>query len=67
MADRCDLCGGTLLPGKTELEILRGNDRILIQDVAADICRQCGEAYLSVEVSAQLDRSLDRFGNSGRQ
>jgi YgiT-type zinc finger domain-containing protein len=61
------LCGGKLLPGAIELTIRRGSDQLLIQGVAADICQQCGEAYLSAEVSAQLGRSLDRLEDSGRQ
>lgn len=53
--DRCDLCGGELTPGKTTLEIWRGEELVVIKDVPADVCRQCHEAYLSARVSAQLD------------
>ncbi len=56
--DRCDLCGGELRPGKTTLEIWRGGELIIIRDVPADVCHQCGEAYISAAMSEQLDQFL---------
>ena len=55
VVDRCDLCGGELRPGKTTLEIWRGEELLVIYDVPADVCEQCGEAYLSANVSERLD------------
>jgi len=52
--DRCDLCGGELRSGKTTLEIWRNGELIVLQDVPADVCQQCGEAYLSAEMSGKL-------------
>jgi len=59
ISDQCDFCGGELVSGKTTLEIWHKGDLVIIRDVPADICQQCGEAYLSVETSEQLDRFLD--------
>ena len=56
--DRCDLCGGTLQPGQTTLEIWRGDTLLVIKDVPADVCQQCHEAYLSAATSEQLDLFL---------
>ena len=56
--DRCDLCGGELKPGKTVLEIWRGEELLVIRDVPADVCQQCNEAYVSAHVSEQLDHFL---------
>ena len=58
LTDRCDLCGGELRPGRTTLEIWRGEELIVIRDVPADVCRQCREAYISASVSEQLDHFL---------
>ncbi len=55
LVDRCDLCGGELEPGKTTLEIWRGDELIVIKDVPADVCQQCHEAYISARVSERLD------------
>ncbi len=59
--DRCDLCSGELAPGKTTLEIWRGEQLIVIRDVPADVCQQCNEAYISADVSERLDRFLVEY------
>jgi YgiT-type zinc finger domain-containing protein len=56
--DRCDLCNGELKPGKTTLEVWRGEELVVIRDVSADVCQQCKEAYISADVSIQLDTFL---------
>ncbi len=60
-SDRCDLCGGELKPGRTTLEIWRGDELLVIKDVPADVCQQCREAYLSASVSAQLDQFVKDY------
>ncbi len=59
--DRCDLCGGELKPGKTTLEIWRGEELLVIKDVPADVCQQCNEAYISADVSERLDHFLSEY------
>ena len=56
--DRCDLCSGELAPGKTTLEIWRGDQLVVIRDVPAAVCLQCNEAYISPNVSERLDHFL---------
>ena len=53
--DRCDFCGGTLTPSEKTLEFWRGEELIVIRNVPADVCQQCGEGYFSAEVSRKLD------------
>lgn len=48
--DLCDLCGGELASDTTSLEIWRNENLIVLRDVPADVCQQCGEAYFSPEV-----------------
>ncbi len=58
----CCFCKGTktLDPGTTEF-IARVHDRVIvIRDVPAFICRQCGEAYYSAETSRRIDIVMDR-------
>ena len=59
--DRCDLCGGELSAGTTSLEIWRDEELVVLRDIPADVCQQCGEAYLSPEVSEKLDRFLEEY------
>ena len=61
IVDRCDLCGGELRPGHATLEIWRDSDLIVLRDIPADVCQQCGEAYLTAEISEKLDRFLDEY------
>jgi len=56
--DQCALCGGALQPGETILEIWKGKELIVIKDVPADVCQQCQDAYISPEVSEQLDHFM---------
>ena len=56
--DLCDLCGGELAPGTTSLDIWRDDELIVLRDVPADVCQQCDEAYISPEVSEQIDLFL---------
>lgn len=59
--DLCDLCGGVLKSDSTTLEIWRGEELVVIKDVPADVCQNCGEAYLAAQVSARLDDFLDEY------
>ncbi|MDM8522280.1 type II toxin-antitoxin system MqsA family antitoxin [Desulfococcaceae bacterium HSG8] len=59
--DRCDLCGGILSAGKTSLEIRRNGDIIILNDIPADLCEQCGESYISAEISEKLDHFLEEY------
>jgi YgiT-type zinc finger domain-containing protein len=59
--DRCDLCSGELRPGQTVLEIWRGEDLVVIRDIPADVCQQCQEAYISANVSVQLDHFMVEY------
>ena len=57
--DQGDLCGAALKPGETTLEIWRGEELLVLKNVRGDVCQQCNEAYLSADVSEQLDHFLE--------
>lgn len=59
--DQCDLCSGELNPGKTTLDIWHDSKLIIIQDISADVCEQCGEAYLTPGISEKLDQFLAEY------
>ncbi len=59
--DLCDLCGGELAPGKTSLEIRYNGELIILNDIQATICGQCGESYLTADISEKLDRFLAEY------
>jgi YgiT-type zinc finger domain-containing protein len=56
----CVICKtGTTQPGKTTYSIVKNNRVIIIQDVRADICENCGEAYFSPETSEWLSKKVN--------
>ncbi len=54
--ERCDLCGGVLETHVTDFEFRRGGQRIVVEDVLADVCQQCGEKYIDAETMRQIER-----------
>jgi YgiT-type zinc finger domain-containing protein len=50
---KCTLCKtGVTHPGKTTVTLQRGDSVVLIRDVPAQICEDCGEYFLD-EVTAR--------------
>jgi len=59
----CIICkNGTTEPGKVTVTLERGGSIIAIKEVPADICNNCGEYYLSEEMTQEvLKRAEDAF------
>jgi YgiT-type zinc finger domain-containing protein len=57
--DRCALCNGRLEEGTTEFMARAGGEVVIINDVPAFVCEQCGEAYYSVETSRKIDAVMN--------
>jgi YgiT-type zinc finger domain-containing protein len=53
--DRCSFCKGKLREGKTEFLARAAGEVIVIKDVPAYVCDQCGEAYYTAEISRKID------------
>ena len=53
--DHCALCNGNLEEGTTEFMARAGGEVVIINDVPALVCEQCGEAYYSLETSRKID------------
>ncbi len=52
---RCVVCrGGHCAPGTTTQTMHRNRTTLVIQQVPADVCDSCGEAYLSGDVAKEL-------------
>jgi YgiT-type zinc finger domain-containing protein len=63
--DRCYFCGGRLSPALTTLPFVIGSSVVVVKQVAADVCTQCGEAVMSSDVAAAVDGLLKQAYNSG--
>ena len=52
---KCVICKqGETLAGSATVTLERGQTTVVIKDVPADVCENCGEHYLSEEVSARI-------------
>lgn len=51
----CSFCKGKLRKGETEFLAHAAGEVIVIKDVPAYVCEQCGEAYYTAEISRKID------------
>jgi YgiT-type zinc finger domain-containing protein len=56
MADKCFFCKGKLAEEKVNVDFRWGKDLIVIEDVPATVCRQCGEKYFDAQVYREMER-----------
>jgi YgiT-type zinc finger domain-containing protein len=58
---KCSFCEGNLQKGKTEFVARVENEVIVIKEVPAYVCEQCGEAYYTPEISRKIDEVMREF------
>ena len=58
---RCPLCGGYLHDGDTAIPFLSGNKIVVVKDVPAEICDDCGEPYMKSHVVERIEELFDRL------
>ena len=52
---KCVLCKqGETKPGKVTVTLQRGETTVIIKDVPADVCENCGEYYLSEDMTEKV-------------
>ena len=52
---KCVICKtGETAPGKATVTLQRGETVVVIKDVPAQICRECGEYYLDESAAARV-------------
>ncbi len=65
-AMKCVICKlGETRPGKTAVTLERGKMTLVLKGVPAEVCQNCGEAYVSAELSRQLFESAETASRSG--
>ena len=57
----CSLCGGILREGKTELVIKLEDQAVVIKNLPAYVCEDCGEAYFTPDTSRKIDKIMKEF------
>jgi YgiT-type zinc finger domain-containing protein len=65
-AMKCVICKhGETRPGKATLSATEGDCTLVVKDVPADICSNCGEEYLSEDVGRRVSALLDEMLQRG--
>jgi YgiT-type zinc finger domain-containing protein len=64
---KCAICGGIQKEEATKLELWVDGKLIVIEDVPAKVCENCGEKYFSATVSKQVDVLLESAGEAKRK
>lgn len=65
---KCVICKhGETQPGKTTVTLEREGMTLVFKGVPADVCTNCGEAYVGEEVSSQLLTVAEEAARSGVQ
>ncbi len=57
----CPLCGGKMSNDTTHAPFFIGNKIIVIKDVPAEVCADCGEAYMKSSVVGRIEELLDKL------
>ena len=57
---QCPLCGGRKEPGSTTYTVDLGTGLIVVRDVPALVCSQCGEEWIAPDVAVRPEDVVNR-------
>lgn len=57
---RCPMCGGRKGPGKTTYSVDLGTGVVVVRNVPAETCAQCGEEWIGPEVARVLEEIVEK-------
>lgn len=57
--DVCPICGGTKKRGKTTFTADMGFGIVVVRDVPATVCSQCGANWIGDPVAAKLEKIVE--------
>ncbi len=64
----CVLCrNGTIAPGLVTVTLQRGRTTVILKEVPADVCPNCGEHYLSSETTALVLARAEAAARNGAE
>jgi YgiT-type zinc finger domain-containing protein len=63
----CPICGGAKTPGVTTYTVDLGSGVIVVRDVPAMVCEQCGEEWIGAETARTLEGLVEAARKSKRQ
>ncbi|MFH1738330.1 MAG: type II toxin-antitoxin system MqsA family antitoxin [bacterium] len=63
----CPLCGGVKKPGKTTYSVDLGFSVIVVRNVSAQVCSQCGEEWIAPDTAEKLEQITEEARKSHHQ
>ena len=63
----CPVCGGKKTAGKTTYSVDLGFGIVVVRNVPATVCSQCGEEWIGAETASELERLVEEARQSRRQ
>ncbi len=65
---KCTICkNGETNNGHTTATMTKGNTTVVFQDVPAQVCQNCSEAFFSEDTTARLLKLAEQAAQSGIQ
>ena len=65
---RCLICKkGSTVPGTTTVTLERSGMIMVIKGVPAQVCKNCGEAYVDEKVASELLASAEKAAKAGAE
>ena len=65
--DTCPLCGGRKKSGKTIFTVSLGEGILVVRDVPALVCNQCGEDWIEDKIASRLEKFVDQARSKNLQ
>ena len=63
---RCPICETKMVSGKTTLTFDKGPEQtIVIKEIPALVCEQCGEVYVDLNTSRQVEKLVSKAESDG--
>ncbi|MCF8090408.1 MAG: type II toxin-antitoxin system MqsA family antitoxin [Desulfotignum sp.] len=63
----CPMCGGDQHPGTTTFTVDRKTVLVVVRNVPAIVCAQCGEAWIQDTISEELEKIITEASTKRRQ
>jgi YgiT-type zinc finger domain-containing protein len=63
----CPLCGGTVYDGTTTFTVDKESVLIIVRHVPANVCQQCGEAWIKDNMAHELEQIVTEAKTKKRQ
>ena len=63
----CPICGGKKTAGRTTYSVDLGFGVVVVRNVPATVCDQCGEEWIGAEIASELERLVEEARQSRRQ